>query len=218
MMPKNALDVIDRKIIDCLQSDGRMSNQELSERVGLSPSPCLRRVKQLEASGLISGYVALLDRRKASLDLLAYVEVQVDRHSETAAEAFKEAVLREPLVVGCYAMTGGYDYLLRVVVPDIAGYDAVYKKLIRSAELFDVSSSFAMEQLKYTTALPLHFMPGAATTASPGSTSNTSSKRASKRASTRSSCAQQRLEFSVHTKSKNRVFTTVNGPAGKPYI
>ena len=84
----------DRKILEILQQDSSVTNVELAERVGLSPSPCLRRVKQLEASGLIAGYVALLDRRKARLDLLAYVEVQVDRHSETAADAFAEAVRR----------------------------------------------------------------------------------------------------------------------------
>ncbi|OYW27293.1 MAG: ArsR family transcriptional regulator [Caulobacter sp. 12-67-6] len=129
----------DRKILEILQQDGKISNVDLAERVGLSPSPCLRRVKQLEASGLIAGYVALLDRRKASLDLLAYVEVQVDRHSETAAEAFKEAVLREPLVVGCYAMTGN-------------------KRLLKMPAVKGIQSSFVLDTIKDSPALPLDYL------------------------------------------------------------
>ena len=139
----------DRKILQILQEDGKISNVELAERVGLSPSPCLRRVKQLEASGLISGYVALLDRRKARLDVLAYVEVQVDRHSEEAAEAFKQAVLREPEVVGCYAMTGGYDYLLRVVVKDTRDYERLLReKLYKIKGIRHSRSSFVLRTLE----------------------------------------------------------------------
>ena len=149
----------DRKILEILQQDGKISNVDLAERVGLSPSPCLRRVKQLEASGLISGYVALLDRRKARLDLLAYVEVQVDRHSETAAEAFKEAVLREPLVVGCYAMTGGYDYLLRVLAPNLDAYaEFTMKRLLKMPAVKGIQSSFVLETIKDSPALPLDFL------------------------------------------------------------
>lgn len=149
----------DRKILQILQEDGKISNVDLAERVGLSPSPCLRRVKQLEASGLIAGYVALLDRRKARLDLLAYVEVQVDRHSETAAEAFKEAVLREPLVVGCYAMTGGYDYLLRVVAPNLDAYaDFTMKRLLKMPAVKGIQSSFVLDTIKDSPALPLDYL------------------------------------------------------------
>ncbi|WP_181242581.1 Lrp/AsnC family transcriptional regulator [Caulobacter vibrioides] len=149
----------DRKILQILQEDGKISNVDLAERVGLSPSPCLRRVKQLEASGLIRGYVALLDRRKAKLDVLAYVEVQVDRHSEEAAEAFQQAVLREPEVVGCYAMTGGYDYLLRVVVPSLDAYaDFTMKRLLKMPAVKDVRSSFVLHTIKDQTALPLDYV------------------------------------------------------------
>lgn len=149
----------DRKILQILQEDGKISNVDLAERVGLSPSPCLRRVKQLEAAGLISGYVALLDRRKARLDVLAYVEVQVDRHTEAAAEAFKQAVIREPEVVGCYVMTGGYDYLLRVVVPSLDAYaDFTMKRLLKMPAVKDVRSSFVLETVKDSTALPLDYL------------------------------------------------------------
>jgi len=148
----------DRKILQILQEDGKISNVELAERVGLSPSPCLRRVKQLEASGLISGYVALLDRRKARLGVLAYVEVQVD-HTEGAAEAFRQAVLREPEVVGCYVMTGSFDYLLRVVAPDLDAYgELMMKRLLKMPAVKDVRSAFVMDTIKDSTALPLDYM------------------------------------------------------------
>jgi Lrp/AsnC family leucine-responsive transcriptional regulator len=140
----------DRKILEILQQDSSVTNVELAERVGLSPSPCLRRVKQLEASGLISGYVALLDRRKARLDLLAYVEVQVDRHSETAAEAFADAVRREPMVVG---------YLLRVVAPNLDAYaEFTMKRLLKMPAVKDIRSSFVLETIKDATALPLDYL------------------------------------------------------------
>jgi Lrp/AsnC family leucine-responsive transcriptional regulator len=149
----------DRKILQILQQDGKLTNVELAERVGLSPSPCLRRVKQLEAAGLITGYVALLDRRKAGLGVLAYVEVRVDRHSDTAADAFREAVLREPEVVGCYVMTGPYDYLLRVVAPDLDAYaDFTMKRLVKMPAVKDIRSSFVLETLKDSTALPLDYL------------------------------------------------------------
>ncbi|AYV47166.1 ArsR family transcriptional regulator [Caulobacter flavus] len=149
----------DKKILDVLQRDSGVTNVELADRVGLSPSPCLRRVKQLEAAGLISGYVALLDRRKARLDLLAYVEVAVDRHNEAAAEAFKEAVLREPMVVGCHAMTGSYDYLLRVVAPNLDAYaEFTMKRLLKMPAVKDIQSSFVLETIKDSTALPLDYL------------------------------------------------------------
>ncbi|MET3665019.1 Lrp/AsnC family transcriptional regulator [Caulobacter sp. 1776] len=148
----------DRKILQILQADGKISNVDLAERVGLSPSPCLRRVKQLEASGLISGYVALLDRRKARLDVLAYVEVQVD-HKEGAAEAFQQAVLREPEVVSCHVMTGNFDYLLKVAVPNLDAYaDFTMKRLLKMPAVKDIRSSFVLETIKDSTALPLDYL------------------------------------------------------------
>lgn len=148
----------DRKILQILQEDGKISNVDLAERVGLSPSPCLRRVKQLEAAGLVAGYVALLDRRKARLDVLAYVEVQVD-HTEGAAQAFQQAVLREPEVVGCYVMTGSFDYLLRVVAPNLDAYGhLMMQRLLKIPGVKDVRSSFVLDTIKDSTAVPLDYM------------------------------------------------------------
>ncbi|ENZ81924.1 MULTISPECIES: Lrp/AsnC family transcriptional regulator [Caulobacter] len=148
----------DRKILQILQEDGKISNVDLAERVGLSPSPCLRRVKQLEASGLISGYVALLDRRKAKLDVLAYVEVQVN-HVEGAAEAFQQAVMRQPEVVSCHVMTGSFDYLLKVAVPNLDAYaDFTMKRLLKMPSVKDIRSSFVLDTIKDSTALPLDYL------------------------------------------------------------
>jgi Lrp/AsnC family leucine-responsive transcriptional regulator len=146
----------DRRILETLQAEGQLSNVDLAARVGLSPSPCLRRVKALEADGVISGYVALLDRRKLGLDVVAYVEVQVDRHNDTVADAFRNAVLRDPAVVACQAMTGAFDYLLKVVVPNLDAYaEFTMRRLLKMPGVKDVRSSFVLETLKDSTALPL---------------------------------------------------------------
>ncbi|QUD87388.1 Lrp/AsnC family transcriptional regulator [Phenylobacterium montanum] len=146
----------DRRILETLQVEGQLSNVDLAARVGLSPSPCLRRVKALEADGVISGYVALLDRRKLGLDVVAFVEVQVDRHNDTVADAFRNAILRDPAVVTCQAMTGAFDYLLKVVVPNLDAYaEFTMKRLLKMPGVKDVRSSFVLETLKDSTALPL---------------------------------------------------------------
>ncbi|HLI67853.1 MAG TPA: Lrp/AsnC family transcriptional regulator [Caulobacteraceae bacterium] len=153
------LSEVDLRILRALQADGRLTNVELAERVGLSPSPCLRRVKQLEARGLIKGYVALLDRRAIGLGVMAFVEVQVERNSETAAEAFTAALKREGAVVACYAMTGPYDYLLQVVTPTLDDYaDFAMQRLLKMPGVKDVRSSFALEAAKESTALPLEHL------------------------------------------------------------
>jgi Lrp/AsnC family leucine-responsive transcriptional regulator len=150
------LTAADLKILDVLQADGRISNVELAERVGLSPSPCLRRVKQLEADGVISGYAALVDRRKIGLGVIAFVEVQVDRHNDAVAEAFRAAIVREPEVVACYAMAGGYDYMLKVVAQTLDTYaELTLKRLLRIPGVKDIRSSFVLEVQKDSTALPL---------------------------------------------------------------
>ena len=147
---------VDFRILEALQADGRLTNVELAERVGLSPSPCLRRVKALEARGLIKGYVALLDRRALGLGVMAFVEVQVERNSETAAEAFTGALEKEGAVVACYAMTGPYDYLLQVVTPSLDDYaQFAMQRLLKMPGVKDVRSSFALEAAKESTALPL---------------------------------------------------------------
>ncbi len=146
----------DRRILETLQTEGQLSNVDLAARVGLSPSPCLRRVKALEADGVIAGYVALLDRRKLGLDVVAFVEVQVDRHNDTVAEAFRHAILRDPAVVTCQAMTGAFDYLLKVLAPNLDAYaDFTMKRLLKMPGVKDVRSSFVLETLKDSTALPL---------------------------------------------------------------
>lgn len=146
----------DSRILRVLQEEGGLTNVELADRIGLSPSPCLRRVKHLENQGLISGYVALLDRRKLGLDVLAFVEVQVERHSDAVAAAFRDAVTKDPAVVSCHTMAGAFDYLLKVVAPNLDAYaDFAMNRLLKMPGVKDVRSSFALETLKDTTALPL---------------------------------------------------------------
>jgi Lrp/AsnC family transcriptional regulator len=150
-----ALDAIDRRILDCLQHDASLSTAEIADRVGLSTTPCWRRIQNLERTGVIRGRVALLDRERLDLGVDVFVSLRISRHSEDWLEAFTRAVDAFPEVVEFYRMSGDVDYLRRVVVADIKAYDAFYKRLIRHADIADVSSSFAMERIKYTTALPL---------------------------------------------------------------
>jgi Lrp/AsnC family transcriptional regulator len=156
------IDEFDKKILTILQDDAGGSNAEIAERIGLSPTPCWRRIRNLEESGIIRKRVALLDRKKLSLGVTVFVAVRTNQHNQAWLERFAQVVDSIPEVVEFYRMAGEVDYLLRVVVPDIAAYDGVYKRLIEQIDLFDVSSSFAMEELKYTTAVPLAY---AATTA-----------------------------------------------------
>jgi Lrp/AsnC family leucine-responsive transcriptional regulator len=166
------MDAIDRRILAILQADGRLSNQEIAERVNLSPSPCLRRIRRLEESGIIRGYVALLDAQRLGLDLLAYVNVRLEKRSvpttsprsdgtpvrvgTTHAELFRAAVQSWPEVVACHAMTGDMDYLLRVQVEDMAHFSRfVQDRLLHHPSVIDVKSSFSLETFKETTALPI---------------------------------------------------------------
>jgi Lrp/AsnC family leucine-responsive transcriptional regulator len=174
-MTKIALDKTDRKILSILQADGRLSNQDVAELVNLSPSPCLRRIKRLEEAGVIRQYVALLDPDKIGLGLLAYVNVRLEKHSEAAAHSnaralgataasapaspradFAVSVEQWPEVVACYAMTGEMDYLLRVHVEDMDHFSRfMMATLLRHPAVLDVKSSFALQRIKDTTALPL---------------------------------------------------------------
>ncbi|SNS19054.1 transcriptional regulator, AsnC family [Noviherbaspirillum humi] len=162
-MPKLELDKTDRKILAILQADGRLTNQEVAERINLSPSPCLRRIKRLEEAGIIRQYVALLDAEKIGLGLLAYVNVRLEKHSDTSSQGgvspradFSHAVAHWPEVVACYAMTGEMDYLLRVHVEDMEHFSRfVMETLLRHPAVLDVKSSFALQKIKDTTALPL---------------------------------------------------------------
>ncbi len=151
------MDEIDRQILECIQEDAVLTLDELGARVGLTSTPCWRRVQRLEASGVIRRRVALLDPEKLNLPLTAFVAIRTNRHEPDWLARFARAVVDIPEVVEFYRMSGEVDYLLRVVVPDIAAYDGVYKRLITAVELYDVSTSFSMERIKYTTALPLSY-------------------------------------------------------------
>jgi Lrp/AsnC family transcriptional regulator len=154
------VDEIDRKILAALQEDATLPLSELASRAGLSPSPCWRRVRRLEEVGIIRARVALLDAERMNVGVTVFVSVRTDRHSMEWAEGFCRHASSLPEVVELHRMSGSVDYLLRVVVPDIAAYDAVYKRLIAFEGLTDVSSSFSMERIKYTTALPLAYAKG----------------------------------------------------------
>ena len=151
------LDEIDRRILQQLQQDATAPVAALAEAVGLSPSPCWRRVQRLEQEGYIRGRVALLDPDRLNVGVTVFVAVRTSQHDLGWLESFAAAVRDFPEVVEFYRMSGDIDYLLRVVVPDIAAYDAFYKRLIQRVTLSDVSSSFAMETIKYTTALPVSY-------------------------------------------------------------
>lgn len=151
------MDEIDRNILRILQEDAALSNAELAERVGLSTTPCWRRVQRLEESGVIQRRVALVDPEKINLAVTVFVAIRTNQHSKQWFQGFADAVSEMPEVVEFYRLSGDIDYLLRVVVPDIDAFDRLYKRLIERVDLFDVSSSFAMEQIKLTTALPVDY-------------------------------------------------------------
>ncbi len=155
-MPIRALDAVDRKILVQLQANGRMSLAELADKVGLSPSPCLRRVRMLEQAGVISRYVAVLDQRAVGLPVSVFVSIKLERQKQEALDRFAKAIARWPEVLECYLMTGPRDYWLRVVVPDLAAYERFVKqKLTRLEGIASIESSFALEQVKYTNVLPV---------------------------------------------------------------
>ena len=151
------MDQTDRLILACLQDDATMPLAEIARRVGLSSTPCWRRIQKLEEAKVIRGRVALLDGAKLNVGLTAFVSIRTNQHSHDWLETFANVVSEMPEVVEFYRMSGDVDYLLRVVVPTVEAYDVFYKRLIAKIELSDVSSSFAMEQIKYTTALPLDY-------------------------------------------------------------
>ena len=148
----------DRKILKLLQDDASLSIAEIAAKVHLSPAPCWRRIQKLKDEKVIRQQVVLCDPKKLGVGVTVFVSIRTNQHNAAWFERFAKGVAEITEVVEFYRMSGDIDYLLRVVVPDIAGYDAVYKRLIRIAELHDVSSSFAMEQIKYTTALPLDYV------------------------------------------------------------
>lgn len=152
------LDAVDVRILEILQQDAEQQVAQVAEQVGLSTTQCWRRIQRLKESGVIARQVALVDARKVNVGVTVFVSVRTSIHTQDWFETFKATVQAIPEVVEFYRMSGDVDYLLRVVVPDIAAYDKVYKRLIAGTQLHDVSSSFAMEELKLTTALPLSYV------------------------------------------------------------
>jgi Lrp/AsnC family transcriptional regulator len=149
------MDAIDRKILAEVQNDSSLSVAEIGSRVGLSSTPCWKRLQRLEADGVITRRVALVDPDKIGLGITVFVSVETGDHSEDWLGQFAETIGAMPEVMEFYRMAGDVDYMLRVVVPDIAGYDTFYKKLIATVPLKNVTSRFAMERIKSTTALPI---------------------------------------------------------------
>lgn len=155
-MPDTDLDAIDRKILRRLQQNGRLTNQQLCEDVGLSPSPCLRRVRALEERGVISGYVALLEPESIGLPVTAFVRIRLDQQDDHHLATFETAVAEFPEVMDCYLMTGEADYQLRVLVPSLAAFeDLLRKRLTRISGVSQVTTSFALRPIVNRTALPV---------------------------------------------------------------
>lgn len=155
-MTPPTLDSIDRKLLTVLQQEGRITAQELAERVGLTASPCLRRIRLLEEAGIIRRYVAVVDQKAVGLPVSVFVSVKLERQREEELDRFAAAIARWPEVLECYLMTGPRDYLLRVVVPDLEAYEAFLKsKLTRLDGVQSIESSFALGQVKYTSVLPI---------------------------------------------------------------
>lgn len=155
-MPKMELDAIDLKILKALQSNARISNVELAEAVGLSPSPCLRRVRRLEESGAISQYATLVEPAAVGLTVNVFVQVSLERQVDEYLERFESTVRTWPEVMECYLMTGDADYHLRVVVSELSAYEAFLKeRLTRVPGVSSIKSSFALKRVSYSTELPL---------------------------------------------------------------
>lgn len=158
-MPKT-LDRHDRRILERLQRDGRLSNVELSEAVSLSPSPCLRRVRLLEQAGVIRGYGAHLDREAVGLGLTVFVQIKVEKHNDRQAEAFREAITDLPEVIAAHLVSGEADFLLEVVVPDLRGYERFLTgRLLKLPGVSDIRSNFAIQTVKPRSPLPLDHLP-----------------------------------------------------------
>ena len=156
-MLKRTLNIIDLKILTALQENARISNVDLANRVGLSPSPCLRRVKMLEGNGVIQKYVCLLNQSVAGFPVSVFVNVTLERQVESALENFEAAIAKRPEVMECYLMTGDADYLLRVVTVDLASYERfLVNHLTRIPGVSSIKSSFSLKQVSYRTALPLN--------------------------------------------------------------
>lgn len=151
----DSIDRKDRQILDLLQRDATLPVAEIAERVGLSRTPCWRRIRELEKRGFIKKRVALLDRDKLGVGVTVFVSIRTNEHNARWLAKFRKAVNALPEIVEAYRMSGDIDYLLRIVVTDIEGFDKLYKRLIELVDFYDVSSSFSMEELKSTTTIPV---------------------------------------------------------------
>ena len=149
------MDATDKKILDLLQTDASLTVKQIAEQIPLSATPCWKRIQKLEENGFIRGRVVLLDPKKINANVTVFVAIKTDHHTLDWIERFNKVVTELPEVMEIYRMSGEVDYLLRVVVSSIEAYDEFYKRLIERIELSNVTSSFAMEQIKYTTALPI---------------------------------------------------------------
>ncbi|WP_208991138.1 Lrp/AsnC family transcriptional regulator [Pseudovibrio sp. Tun.PSC04-5.I4] len=152
------MDRIDRRILSILQEDSTIPVAEIGRRVGLSTTPCWRRIQKMEEDGVITRRVAVLDPKKVNAKVTAFVAITTSQHTDDWLRKFADVISDFPEVVEFYRMAGQVDYLLRVAVPDIDAYDDFYKRLISKVQISDVSTSFAMEQIKYTTQLPLSYI------------------------------------------------------------
>ena len=155
-MPGGTWDAIDRRILEVIQEEARISNAELATRVGLSPSPCWRRVRALEDAAVIRRYVTLVDAQAIGLPINVFATVTLEKQVERALERFERAVAERPEVMECYLMTGEFDYLLRIMVPSLGAYERfLMDHLTRIEGIASIKSSFALKQVRYKTALPL---------------------------------------------------------------
>lgn len=152
------MDRTDRKILSILQRDATLPVADIARRVGLSTTPCWRRIQRLEEEKVIERRVAVLNPRKVNVGVTVFVSIRTDQHNAEWLKRFTEVISKMPEVIGFYRMSGQVDYLLKIVVPDIAAYDAVYKQLVSQIDISDVSSAFAMERIKDTQELPLTYL------------------------------------------------------------
>ncbi len=159
MAAKLSLDSFDRKILECLQDNSDMPLAELARRVGLSTTPCCRRINRLQGDGIIRARVALRDRKAVNAGVTVFVAVRTAQHNAAWLTRFAKSVASIPEFMDCYRMSGEVDYLIRLALPDIEAYDSFYKRLIAKVDLSDVTSMFAMEEIKSTTPLPLPSRP-----------------------------------------------------------
>jgi Lrp/AsnC family transcriptional regulator len=153
------MDKFDCHILEVLQSDASISATEIAERVGLSKTPCWRRIVAMKQSGIIQRIVAILDPRKLGISTTVFVMLKTGDHSRAWLEHFSKVIDRMPEITEIYRLSGSTDYLIRIAVPDIASYDTVYKRLIAEIDFVDVSASIVLETMKRTTAIPLNYAP-----------------------------------------------------------